>query len=397
MQLDKLSSRLVKQLSGGEIQRLLISIASSKDAQSYLYDEPTAFLDIKQRIAASNIIQENVDRSYVVLIEHDLCIFDYISDYVMALYGEKGAFGVISSLYNTLNGINNYLEGYLPAENIRFRDQPVKFKPITLEDEFIDRTEYRYSECSYSYTGDTDGFKLIVEPGSFSTSEVILLIGENGTGKSTMIKMIAGMIKPDGLDMPELCVSVKEQEVYVDSPLTVRDYIYKKIGNTLYLQDFKVNVLTPLGVEKLFDLTVKDLSGGQMQRIAITVCLGAQADIYLLDDPSAYIDVEDRIVISKILRKFAYLSKKTIFLVEHDMIMATSTCDKVVVFTGKPGLSCTASSPTDLKTGINNFLKILDVTMRKDTFSGTGRPRINKKDFVRDREQKLKGEYFIIE
>jgi ATP-binding cassette subfamily E protein 1 len=413
MDLKKLSNRMVKYLSGGETQRLLISLACSKDASSYLFDEPTAFLDIKQRIIAANLIQEKVENSYVVLVEHDLCIFDYISDYVISLYGEKGAFGVISSVSNTFNGINNYLEGYLPTENIKFRDKPIKFKTVTLQDEIIERTEFKYGECMFSYgensnsisdsTSISTQFQLKIDAGSFSTSEITLLIGENGTGKSTMIKILAGLIKVDKFDRPELSVSIKEQEVYINTQMTgtnnatVSEYIYKKIGNTLYLPEFKMNILAPLGVDKFLDLYVSKLSGGQMQRVAITICLGTSADIYLLDEPSAYIDVEDRLTVSKILRQFSYTTKKSVFLVEHDMIMATSTCDKVIVFTGEPGLNCKASSPMDLKSGINKFLSILGVTMRRDKYSGTGRPRINKRGSLRDREQKKAGEYFIID
>jgi ATP-binding cassette subfamily E protein 1 len=404
MNLFKLKDRMTKQLSGGETQRLLISLACSRRADAYLFDEPTAFLDIKQRIIAANLIQDIVANSYVVLIEHDLCIFDYISDYVVSLYGEKGAYGVISSVSSTFNGINNYLDGYLPTENIKFRDRPVIFKFKTLEEEEVisERIGYNYSACKFSYNQDgkkdsSSSFDLEIERGSFSTSEIILLIGENGTGKSTMIKILAGLIKVDGFERPELSVSIKEQEVYIDSELTVSEYIYKKIGNMMYNSDFKINVLTPLNVDKLFDLIMKNLSGGQFQRVAITVCLGTCADIYLLDEPSAYIDVEDRMVIAKMLRHYAGTTKKTIFLVEHDMIMATCTCDKVIVFTGEPGVKCKAASPLDIKTGINQFLKILGVTMRRDKYSGSGRPRINKKDSLRDREQKKNDQYFIIE
>ncbi len=395
MDLEKLSDRLTKQLSGGETQRLLIALSCSKKAESYLFDEPTAFLDIKQRINAADLIQEKVNNAYVVLIEHDLCIFDYISDYVMCLYGEKGAYGVISSVSGTFNGINNYLEGELKTENIKFRDKPVRFRNITMEDEMIEKSDYYYGGCSYKY--EDTGFQLEIEPGTFSTSEITLLIGENGTGKTTMIKILAGMISLKDFARPELSVSIKEQEVYVESQQLVRDYMYSKIGNILFDSDFKMNVLIPLGVESIMDYKMFTLSGGQTQRVGITVCLGTKADVYLLDEPSAFIDVEDRMQISKILRQFALSSKKSIFLVEHDMIMATSTCDRVIVFTGDPGIKCKASAPQDIKTGINKFLSILGVTMRRDKYSGSGRPRINKSGSQRDKEQKKTGEYFILE
>lgn len=399
MSLDKLQDRTVGQLSGGETQRLLISLACSKNADAYLFDEPTAFLDIKQRILAGNLIQSRTNSSsYVVLIEHDLCILDYVSDYVSCLYGEKGAFGVVSSPSGTFNGINNYLDGYLPAENVKFRDKPIKFRISNPDDELSVKTEFAYGSLNFSYSNTS--FNLRIEEGSFSAGEVVLLLGENGTGKTTMIKLLAGQIGAD-FNRPELSVSIKEQEVYVsDSDCTVHDYIYKKIGNMLYNQEFKNGVINQLAVDKLFDLSIQNLSGGQMQRVAISVCLGTPADLYLLDEPTAYIDIEDRLVISKILRHYAMFYKKSVFLVEHDIIVATNTCDKVIVFTGDPSVECVATSPTDLKTGINNFMTVLNVTMRRDgresqKTNGSGRPRINKKDSVLDKEQKKSGAYFI--
>lgn len=392
MGLHKLANRTINQLSGGETQRLLISIKCGEKADSYLFDEPTAFLDIKQRIIAGKLIQEKCANAYLILIEHDLCIFDYVSDYVMALYGNKGAYGVISSISTTLEGINNYLEGWLPTENIKFRDKPIKFRSIEMKDEILVRSEYSYETCIHNY--NNGGFNLEIEGGKFSTSEITLLIGENGTGKTTMIQILAGIIKTN-VETPELSMSMKKQDVHENSNETTFDYIYKKIGNMLYDGNFKNIVVTPMNIESLYDLTVNTLSGGQMQRVAITICLGKNADLYLLDEPSAYIDVEDRITISRVLKQFIYTNKKSMFLVEHDLIMATCICDKVIVFTGEPGVNCKALSPLDIKSGINKFLSILGVTMRKD--KNTGRPRINKTNSQQDKEQKKAGEFFIIE
>jgi ATP-binding cassette subfamily E protein 1 len=399
MELDKLANRKVCQLSGGETQRLLISLACSKDADSYMFDEPSAFLDILQRIRMADMIGTKVEQSYCVLIEHDLCCFDYISDFVVAVYGEKGAYGCFSSPYSSFNGINNYLEGYLPTENVKIRDKPIKFKSVSSEDELTKRVSFKYGSTSKKF----NGFKLDVMSGSFSTSQVIGLLGENGTGKSTLIGMFAGLIEMDSgelWDFPQMTVSIKQQDIYkllegVDNEMTVMDYLYKQIGNQMIDYQFKTTVLNPLGIQQIGDLLIGNLSGGQIQRVGLVSCLGKSASIYLLDEPSAYIDVEDRIMMASVIRKFTYLSGSTVFLVEHDLIFLTSISDQVIVFDGTPGICCNASIPLDIGEGINIFLKKLGVTMRKDKSSG--RPRINKLNSIKDTEQKKTGKYFIIE
>lgn len=85
--------------------------------------------------------------------------------------------------------------------------------------------------------------------------------------------------------------------------------------------------------------------GGELQRVAIVLCLGAPADIYLIDEPSAYLDSEQRIAASKVIKRFIMHAKKTAFVVEHDFIMATYLADRVVVYDGTPGVETTAHTP----------------------------------------------------
>lgn len=395
--LTKLADRAVKDLSGGETQQLLISLASSKKADSYLFDEPTAFLDIKQRVNAAQIISEKTEDSYVLCVEHDLCIFDYICDYVCCLYGEKNCYGVVTSLYSTFNGINNYIKGFLSVENIKTRQKPLTFRINTLDDTLLDESLLHLATYSYGSTKlSYETFSLDIEAGSFSTSDIILLIGENGTGKTSFINHIVNKQK-NGWNFPDLTLSVKEQNPYdgLAVDMNVRTYLQNKIGNMTVNYDFKSFILKPLKIEDLYDLNMTELSGGQMQKIAIVEALGKESDIYLLDEPSAYIDVEDRLRVAKAIRQWIYFTKKTLFLVEHDLIMATTISDKIIVFSGEPATTCRASSPMNLSDGINLFLKNINVTMRKDMV--TGRPRINKLDGVKDKEQKTIGKYYILE
>jgi ATP-binding cassette subfamily E protein 1 len=132
-----------------------------------------------------------------------------------------------------------------------------------------------------------------------------------------------------------------------------------------------------------------------LQRVAITLCLGKPADIYLIDEPSAYLDSEQRLAAAKVIKRFVLHARKTAFVVEHDFIMATYLADRVVVFEGEPSIKTLARSPEPLLSGMNRFLQSLDITFRRDPTNY--RPRINKLASQKDMEQKKSGNYFFID
>jgi ATP-binding cassette subfamily E protein 1 len=148
-----------------------------------------------------------------------------------------------------------------------------------------------------------------------------------------------------------------------------------------------------LVIDNIIDNGVQNLSGGELQRLAIVLALGTPADVYLIDEPSAYLDSEQRVNCAKVIKRFIMHSKKTAFVVEHDFIMATYLADRVVVYTGQPGIEATATSPQSLLSGMNQFLKSLQVTFRRDPTNF--RPRINKRGSQKDEEQKKNGNYFF--
>jgi ATP-binding cassette subfamily E protein 1 len=406
--LSDLANRRFNELSGGEIQRLLISLSCSEKANTYLFDEPSAFLDIKQRVKMANALMNLRNDNYVVCIDHDLCIFDYICDYVACMYGEPSCYGVITSLYSTFNGINSYLDGYFKKENVKFRKMPIKFKIPSLDTQPMKNKEKekdneqgekidqgtKYKACTIDYSGK---FKLNVEKGSFRKGQVILLIGENGTGKSTFINMLAGDIKTKNNDiLGKIKKSYKKQHPTVQGvveDMTVEDLLSQR--GLLTNATFKTLVIKPLKVSKMLDTKISELSGGQMQRLCITLCLGKSSDIYLLDEPSAYIDVDDRMHVAKIIRRYARMYGKTIFIVEHDIVMASCIADNVILFSGQPSVECTAHTPQDMNIGINEFLKSINITMRKAR--KTGRPRINKYKCQQDVKQRKSGQYFMLD
>merc|ERR1711998_572306 len=209
------------------------------------------------------------------------------------------------------------------------------------------------------------------------------------------IKMLAGILKADTeQQVPELNVSYKPQKISPTFQGTVRMLLHKKIKDAFQHPQFQTDVTKPLNLDNIIDQEVTHLSGGELQRVAIILCLGMPADIYLIDEPSAYLDSEQRIVAAKVIKRYILHARKTGFIVEHDFIMATYLADRVIVYEGTPATDCCANTPQALLTGMNQFLASLAITFRRDPTNF--RPRINKHESQMDKEQKESGNYFFL-
>ena len=395
LELRGILSREVSQLSGGELQRFAIGVTCVQNADVYMFDEPSSYLDVKQRLNAAAMIRQLLHAtSYVIVVEHDLSVLDYLSDFVCILYGVPSVYGVVTLPSSVREGINIFLDGNIPTENLRFRTESLQFRMVDASDVIpIDQgRSFRYPKMAKTL-GD---FQLNVDSGEFTDSEIIVMMGENGTGKTTFCRLLAGAITPDsGKKIPNLNISMKPQKIAPKFTGTVRQLFFKKIRASFLHPQFQTDVCKPLRIDDIIDQEVQHLSGGELQRVAIVLALGIPADIYLIDEPSAYLDSEQRIICAKVIRRFILHAKKTAFIVEHDFIMATYLADRVIVFEGKPSVKSFAKQPESLLTGCNRFLKNLNITFRRDPVSF--RPRINKLGSQMDQEQKSTGNYFFLE
>ena len=151
-------------------------------------------------------------------------------------------------------------------------------------------------------------------------------------------------------------------------------------------------VINPLNLKPLFEKKLNELSGGELQRVAIAYCLGKDADLYLLDEPSAYLDVEQRLLVSKVIRDFMELQDKSALVVDHDLLFLDYLSDKLMVFDGIPAKEGIVKGPFSMEEGMNIFLKKLGITLRRDKESLM--PRVNKIDSRLDREQKDKDKFY---
>ena len=393
LELEHLMDRPLDVLSGGELQRVAIATAIIRDAKVYLFDEPSSHLDVYQRTKAARSIRSLVDaEKMVVTAEHDLAVLDYMSDDVFLLYGEPDVYGIVSHIHTVREGINIYINGYIPDENIRFREQPIIFhdKPPN-PDRKGARNLLQWTELKKKY----GGFSLDVEAGRIGVGEVVGILGMNGIGKTTFIKMLAGVETADegAVNNPTLKVSYKPQYISQSSvPGTVEQVLRKSAGEKYGEEWFAAEVLNPLHVKRMLERDVKVLSGGELQRVAIAECLSRDADIYLLDEPSAYLDVEERLAVARAIRRITKMRGVTAFVVEHDIVTQDFIADKLMVFTGEAGISGHAGQPLSLEDGMNTFLEQMGVTFRRD--ADTKRPRVNKPGSRLDREQKESRRYY---
>ena len=394
LQLETIGDRAIENLSGGELQRLAIAVAFCREADVYLFDEPSSYLDVKQRIEAAKVIRSLRDEGKsIVVAEHDLAILDYLSDYVCVFYGEQSAYGVCCYPQSVRVGINTYLNGYLSAENVRFRDVPLRFhvKPPTTVWS-TDDVAIRWSEMKKSY----EGFDLSTESGDVHRGEIVGILGPNGIGKTTFIKLLAGIEIPDEIEHPleKSVISYKPQYISVDYEGTAEALLSSVADGEFGSSIYKTEIVQPLNLEGLFEREVNELSGGELQKLAIAVCLSKKSDMYLLDEPSAYLDVEERLAVAKTIRRIVENRNVTAFVVEHDVSTEDFIADRIIVFDGEPGMCGIARTPTDLRSGMNTFLKNMEVTFRRDPT--TKRPRVNKEGSRLDRYQKEIGEYYYL-
>ncbi|MEM0123725.1 MAG: ribosome biogenesis/translation initiation ATPase RLI [Conexivisphaerales archaeon] len=382
-----LLNKNLSELSGGELQKVAIASSLSRKADYYFLDEPSSYLDVYNRHRVAKLIRELVKGGAgVLLVEHDLTFLDYASDYVHILYGEPAVYGIVSNPMTNSEGINSLIAGEIKEENVRIRNYLIKFREPSVQAGTTGQLMFSIPKFVKTYPG----FRLDVDGKDVREGEIIGGLGPNGTGKTTFLRIIAGMESDDsGNAKLGIKIAYKPQYLEVKEDKTVEQAFAGLEWNSY---DNMNLLVTPLRVDRLLNKNLSELSGGELQKVAITATLLQDAMLYALDEPSAFTDVEDRIALAKILSNYMKRKGRSGIVIDHDLMIIDLISDSIIVFLGTPNIHGTAIGPLPKRDAMNIFLQGMDITYRRDEI--TSRPRVNKPGSRLDREQKATGEYY---
>ncbi|MDD3177928.1 MAG: ribosome biogenesis/translation initiation ATPase RLI [Candidatus ainarchaeum sp.] len=387
LELEKIINKKTTEISGGELQRIAIAASLLKKSNIYFFDEYTTFLDIRQRFKIAKLLRKKINpEKAIFLIEHDLAILDYLSDFTQIMFGQKNAYGMCSNKKSTKKGINEFLDGFLKEENIRIRKYSIDFASLKITQDFKKNILTEYPDMKKKL-GD---FELDIKSAEIRKGEIIGVIGPNAIGKSTFIKMVSGEMKPDNCNINNnLKISYKSQYIELDKEKTVEElFLEKDIDYDIFNSEIKGQ----LDLEKIIQQKISELSGGELQKVAIAYTISKNADIYLIDEPSAFLDVEQKLIISNVIKSVINKKEKSALIVDHDLLFIDQISDRVLLFEGTPSIKGYANEIGTIENSFNKFLKEQNMTFRQDP--QTKRPRANKEGSQKDKEQKRDNKYY---
>jgi len=211
-------------------------------------------------------------------------------------------------------------------------------------------------QVSYAYSAtDRSAPKFTLGPASFEAQqrELVAILGPNASGKSTLLKLLGGVIKPlsgrveidgaevGGLDLRTRAqkIALVQQESELLFPLRVWEYVLQgryPYGRRLRFESdedclMAGNALAQVGADALRDRWMEQLSGGEKQRVILARALAQQPALLLLDEPTQHLDIGGKVELLRRLRKLADENRYTVVVVTHELNLAAEFSDRIVL------------------------------------------------------------------
>jgi iron complex transport system ATP-binding protein len=266
-------------------------------------------------------------------------------------------------------------------------------RPLTAEP----RARLKVEQVSYAYSAtDRSAPKFSLGPASFEAQqrELVAILGPNASGKSTLLKLLGGVIKPlsgrvaidgeevGGLDLRTRAqkIALVQQESELLFPLRVWEYVLQgryPYGRRLRFESdadclMAGNALAQVGADALRDRWMEQLSGGEKQRVILARALAQQPALLLLDEPTQHLDIGGKVELLRRLRKLADENRYTVVVVTHELNLAAEFSDRIVLL--QKGKCLRIGSPGEVyqrELLEEVFEAPLEVEMRS-----SGRPRV---------------------
>lgn len=252
-------------------------------------------------------------------------------------------------------------------------------------------------QVSYAYAAtDRSAPKFTLGPVSFEAGqrELVTILGPNASGKSTLLRLLAGMILPlsgrievDGSVLSDLDLRTRAQRIaFVQQesellfPLRVWEYVLQgryPYGRRLRFESdedslLAANALAQVGADAFRDRWMSELSGGEKQRVILARALAQEPSLLLLDEPTQHLDIGGKVELLRRLRKLADGNRHTVIVVTHELNLAAEYSDRIVLMHKGKCLRVGAAAQVYERSLLEEIFEApLEVEIRRN-----GRPRV---------------------
>ena len=327
---ENLIDKSLFHLSSGERQKIAIASINALDPPIYVFDEPSANLDMKSVEALRKLMLSlKTQGKTMVISEHRIY---YLKDLVDKYYYlEDGEIRYSFSENELLSSSNDFFRtAGLRAYSLEcVVPKAKKIKEVNSME--LDR-------ISFSYKNE----KIINELSySFNSGNVYGIIGDNGVGKSTLFKIMSGLLKEQkgnlSINGEMIKKAKRKRRIYYLSNNPDSNLFEASLEDELRLNDSKADIdliLHQFHLEEAKDLHPQILSGGQKQRLTIAAAELLERDVYLFDEPTSGLDGHNMQIISERMKGLQE-KQKIILIISHDYEFLMTSCNKILYLDGQ--------------------------------------------------------------